>query len=122
MDMLKLPTIPVGTKPALWGVAGGAAALAIIGFGWGGWITGGTSEASARVRADDAAVAALAPVCAERFLRAADAPVHLAELKKADSWSQGSFVEKGGWATMPGTQTPDRVTAVARACAVLLVG
>ena len=29
------------------------------------------------------------------------------------------FVEKGGWATLPGSKTPD--TAVARACAELLI-
>jgi hypothetical protein len=63
----------------------------------------------------------LAPVCVERFQRAGDAANNLAALKKADSWAQGEFVEKGGWAAMPGTTSPDRVTAVARACAALLV-
>ena len=122
MPLPKLPAIPAGTKPALWGVAAGAIALAIIGFGWGGWITSGTAEASARVRANDAVVVALTPVCVDRFQRAADASTNLLELKKADTWSRGTFVEKGGWATMPGTQTPERITAVARACADLLAG
>ena len=122
MPMPKLPAIPVGTKPALWGIVAGAIALAVLGFGWGGWTTGGKAEASARIRADDAVVVALAPVCVDRFQRAADASTNLLELKKADAWSRGTFVEKGGWATMPGTQTPERVTAVARACADLLVG
>ena len=122
MPMPKLPAIPVGTKPALWGIAAGAIALAVLGFGWGGWTTGGKAEASARIRADDAVVVALAPVCVDRFQRAADASTNLLELKKADAWSRGTFVEKGGWATMPGTQTPERVTAVARACADLLAG
>ena len=122
MPLPKLPTIPIGTKPALWGVAAGAIALAVIGFGWGGWITSGTAEASARVRANDAVVVALTPVCVDRFQRATDASTNLLELKKADTWSRGTFVEKGGWATMPGTQTPERITAVARACADLLAG
>ena len=122
MPMPKLPAIPVGTKPALWGIVAGAIALAVLGFGWGGWTTGGKAEASARIRADDAVVVALAPVCVDRFQRAADASTNLLELKKADAWSRGTFVEKGGWATMPGTQTPERVTAVARACADLLAG
>jgi alpha/beta superfamily hydrolase len=122
MDMPTLPAIPIQTKPVLWGVAGGALALAIVGFSWGGWLTSGKAEASARIRADDAVVAALAPVCVDRFQRGADAAAQLVELKKADSWSKGSFVEKGGWATVPGTHTPDRMSAVARACADLLVG
>lgn len=31
--------IPVQTKPALCGIAGGAVALAFVGFGWSGWTT-----------------------------------------------------------------------------------
>lgn len=113
--------IPIETKPALWGAVGGAVAAAIIGFSWGGWTTGGKAEAAASMRANDAVVGALAPVCVERFQRAGDAAANLVALKKADSWAQGEFVEKGGWAAIPGTSAPDRVTAVARACAALLV-
>jgi hypothetical protein len=114
--------IPIETKPALWGVAGGAAALAIVGFGWGGWITGGKAEATALMRVNDAVVVALAPVCVDKFQRAGDASANIAALKKIDTWSQGDFVEKGGWATVPGTNSSERVSAVARACAVLLAG
>ena len=32
-------------QPALWGAACGAIALAIVGFNWGGWVTGGRREA-----------------------------------------------------------------------------
>jgi hypothetical protein len=46
----------------------------------------------------------------------------LVALKKVDSWSQGDFVEKGGWATVPGSNPPTQVTAVAQACALLLNG
>lgn len=112
--------IPIETKPALWGVVGGAVALAIVGFNWGGWITGGKAESAARVRVDDAVVLALAPVCVDKFQRAAESPSQLAALKKVDSWSQGEFVEKGGWATVPGTHSAERVSAVAKACAALL--
>jgi hypothetical protein len=112
--------IPIETKPALLGIAGGAAALAIIGFTWGGWITGGKAEATAMTRVNDAVVEALAPVCVDKFQRAGDATANLAALKKIDSWSQGEFIEKGGWATVPGTNPKERVSAVAKACAVLL--
>ena len=36
--------LPAEVKPALWGVVGGAVAAIVIGFAWGGWVTGGTSE------------------------------------------------------------------------------
>jgi hypothetical protein len=112
--------IPIETRPALWGMAGGAVALAVIGFSWGGWTTGGKAESTATMRANDAVVAALAPVCVDKFQRATDASANLVALKKYDTWSQGDFVEKGGWATVPGMNSPQRVSAVAKACAVLL--
>lgn len=112
--------IPVETKPALWGAAGGAVAMAIVGFGWGGWVTGGKAETEAAQRSTAAVVVALAPVCVERFQRAADASDNLAALKKVDTWSQGDFVEKGGWAMVPGSKPYEQVSAVAKACALLL--
>ena len=103
-------------KPALWGAAAGAVALAIVGFGWGGWVTGGTAEALAKNNAATAVVAALTPICVEKFRQTADASANLTEMKKATYVSeQGKFVEKGGWATMPGSTEPN--SAVARACA-----
>ncbi len=30
--------------PGLWGAVGGAIVLAIVGFAWGGWVTGGTAQ------------------------------------------------------------------------------
>ena len=114
--------IPVETKPAIWGIAGGAIALAIVGFTWGGWVTGSKAEADATQRAKAAVVVALAPVCVENFQRTTGVSTNLAALKKADSWSQGDFVEKGGWATVPGSGTSEQVSAVAKACAVLLAG
>lgn len=131
-----LMNIPVETKPALWGAAAGAAALAFVGFNWGGWTTGGKAESMAVKRVDEAVVAALAPVCVDKFVRASDATANRAALVKLDSWTQGEYVEKGGWAaTEPvasaanaasasGTTGPgspgSRIAAVARACAELL--
>jgi alpha/beta superfamily hydrolase len=114
--------IPRETKPALWGVAGGAIALAIVGFTWGGWVTGGKAQRSAKAQADDAVVAALAPVCVDHFKRTGDAPANLAALKKLDAWLQGDFVEKGGWAAIvpASADAAQRTSAVAKACAVLL--
>ena len=102
------------------GHRGGAIAGAIVGFSWGGWVTGGKADAEATQRANAAVVVALAPVCVERFQRATDVSANLAALKKVDSWSQGDFVEKGGWATAPGSKPPEQLSAVAKACASLL--
>jgi pimeloyl-ACP methyl ester carboxylesterase len=103
-------------RSVLWGAAAGAIALAIVGFSWGGWVTGGTAETLAKSRAATAVVAALTPICVEKFRQAADASANLVEMKKAAYvWDQSKFLEKGGWATMPGSTEPN--SAVARACA-----
>jgi hypothetical protein len=106
-------------KPACWGAVGGAIALAVIGFSYGGWVTGGSAEQMAQQRADSAVVAVLAPICADRFRQHADAGANLDALKKVTSWQQGAFIEKGGWATWPGNTAPN--AAVARSCADILV-
>jgi len=110
--------IPHGTKPAIWGAVIGAVALAIVGFTWGGWTTAGTANQNAKSSAEAAVVAVLAPMCAEKFRQQTNFRESLAELMKAGAWQQGSFIEKGGWATMPGKTSPD--SGVATACANLL--
>lgn len=112
--------IPIETKPALWGAAGGAIAVAIVGFTWGGWVTGSRADTDATQRADTAVVAALAPVCVAKFRSAPDVSTNLAALRKAESWTQGDFIEKGGWASAAGA-SKEQVSAVAKACATSLV-
>lgn len=111
--------IPSQIKPALWGAAGGAAAVALFGFTYGGWVTAGTAETLATQRATKAVVAALAPICVDNFKRSNDASAQLTELKKARSWEQAAFITKGGWAAMPGSATIDN--AMALSCAEMIV-
>ena len=105
-------------NPALWGATAGAVALAIIGFSWGGWVTGGSAQRSAESRASSSVVAALAPICLTQFQQKSDSVMQLAALKKVPSYEQSSFVEKAGWATMPGSTEP--TAGVAKACATLI--
>jgi hypothetical protein len=103
-------------KPAAWGAVAGAVALAIVGFSWGGWMFGNTAEKMANARAETAVVVALTPFCVAKFEAQADAATKLAEFKKiSSSWDRRSYIEKGGWATIPGSNTPNLV--VADACA-----
>ena len=103
-------------KPTAWGVVLGAGAMAFIGFSQLGWTLGSTAERIASERAQTAVVAALAPICVERFRQQADAPAKLAQLNKVFSVSdRRSFIEKGGWATIAGSDMPN--SAVATACA-----
>jgi len=110
--------IPMEVKPAAIGAVGGAILVAIVGFGWAGWTTAGSAEKMASERSQTAVVAALSPICVNRFKQDAAATEHLAELKKVNSWRQGDYIEKGGWAKLPGN-TEDEAQ-VARACASAL--
>ncbi len=112
--------IPVETKPALWGAVAGAVALAILGFKFGGWATAGQLEVIGAQRAKLAVATALSPLCVDKFNRAAGHVANLAALKKADSWMQGDYIEKGGWATLPGAK--DANSDAASICAKTLLG
>lgn len=111
--------LPVETKPALWGAVAGAIAITVIGFGWGGWVTGGTADKLAKDGSTKAVITALAPICADNFRRAADSSSQLAELKKISTWQYAAFVEKAGWAKMPGTETV--TSGLTTACAELIL-
>ena len=102
---------------SLWGAAAGAAALAVIGFTWGGWMTGGNAEAMAQKRSQTAVVAVLTPICIQRFQANANAPVKLAELKNIGvSWLRRDYIVNGGWATFG----QERPFELADACAEAL--
>jgi hypothetical protein len=108
-------------KPGIWGAVIGAAAISVLGFSSFGWTLGSTAERMAKERAQIAVVNVLAPICVEKFQHQADAAVKLIEFKKvSSSWDRRSFIEKGGWATTPGTDAPN--SAVVTACAERLAG
>ena len=106
-------------KRLLQGAAVGVAATLAIGFGWGGWMLGSSAKTLAESTASSAVVAAIAPICVDQFHRSADAAMNLTALKKTDSWQQAAYVEKGGWAVMPGSKAAD--SGVSQACAAAIL-
>jgi hypothetical protein len=117
MDM---PVMLQGDSPVrlFQGAIAGAVLAMVVGFGWAGWTTAGTAAKVVDEASRSAVTAALAPICVEKFQHTANAVQNLADLKKAASYEQGTFVEKGGWATLPGSETSNY--AVAQACATML--
>ena len=116
---MDFPKLPPETRPFLWGAAAGALALALVGFTWGGWVSGAGAERMAAARAEAATVAALSPICVTQFQAAPRARSNLATLKAVNSWEQTEYVWSGGWARMPGAKgEPSR--EVAAACAEAL--
>jgi hypothetical protein len=113
--------IPVEFAAAFWGAAMGALIVPVVGFTWGDWTTRQQAEALAAERAGEAVVAALAPLCAAKFRQSPEAETQMRLLLRVDPWTRIGLVEKGGWASLPGSTDPARTAAVAKACAALLV-
>lgn|SRR5690606_16139904 len=91
----------------------------IIGFTWGGWVTGGSAESMAARAAQDAREQLVASICVERFVTAPNAAGKLEELKKASSWERDDFIEDGGWAKI--VALDEAVPGAAEACADKLI-
>ncbi|MBM3599708.1 MAG: hypothetical protein FJX35_15970 [Alphaproteobacteria bacterium] len=108
------------TKTAVfWSCAACIVGTMIVGFTWGGWVKGGTAHEMAIKAASDARAELAAAVCLHAFVNASDATTKLASLKGTDSWRRDTFIEEGGWATLPGESKP--VAGAARLCAQLLM-
>jgi hypothetical protein len=106
-------TAPEWLKPGLFGAAAGAVALAIVGFSWGGWVTGGAAESMASDRAKVEVVAAMVPFCVARSRADPAFSATFAELKDAQTYHRRDILMEAGWATMPGSTEPDRYLATA---------
>ena len=105
---------PEWLKPGAYGAACGAIALAVVGFTWGGWVTGSTARERATDQAKTEVVAALATICLEQSKHDPRMAERLAELKTTATYSRSELIMKSGWATMPGS--PDANRQVANAC------
>ena len=101
-------------KTGVWSAIGGAVAVMIIGFGWGGWVLGSTSQQKADTMVADALVARLAPMCLEQFNKDAQKETKLKELTALNRWEREKYVEEQGWATMPFEKEAD--SKVAEVC------
>ena len=108
------------TKTVLfWSWVASIVVTMIIGFTWGGWVTGGTARQMAGVVGEDAVVKRLAPMCVVQFNQDGKKDQKLKGLKATGTWEQTEYVVKQGWATMPGEKKADN--KVADECVKLLM-
>ena len=92
-----------------WACAGSVILATVVGFSWGGWVTGGTAQAMAEEAAAQARQEVAAIVCVDRFMASPDAGVQLTALQEmTSSYAQGRFIQDGGWVmTIPASSTAD---------------
>ncbi len=101
-------------KPFVWGIAVGAIVLLIVVFSAGWVVTSGSAQLKAKTVAADAVMDRLAPIAVAQFMQDPNKEARLKEMKKLESWGENSrsdYVEKQGWATMPGEKKPDSSVA-----------
>jgi alpha/beta superfamily hydrolase len=116
---MQLPPILRGESLTrlLQGAAVGAVATVIVGFNWGGWSVRSTADKMARERSELAVIAALAPVCADKFSALPDAEAKKVALSKVESWKRRDEFPKE-LVTLPGESYPS--SALVEACYTLL--
>jgi hypothetical protein len=90
-----------------WACAGSVVVATIVGFSWGGWVTGGSAREMAEESAAQARHELAAVVCVDRFMAAPDAGDQLTALKGMEgAYRQSKFVEDGGWAIIVPASSP----------------
>jgi hypothetical protein len=102
-----------------WSCAVSVVVTIVVGFAWGGWVTGGTAATIAADAAYMARAQLAAADCVVRFDQGPDAASQLAALKKTDSYERSDLLKKDGWATMPGSKEP--VNGAASICVQRLI-
>ena len=105
---------PECLKPGIYGAVIGAAIVGIVGFTWGGWVTGGTAQERAMAMSRDDVVAAMVPVCLDMAQTDPDRAAKLAVIRDAQTYQRRDALMEAGWATVPGAGAPDR--DIAQAC------
>jgi hypothetical protein len=102
-----------------WACVASMVVTMIVGFTWGGWVTGRTALRMAEASGEDAVTKRLAPMCVVRFDADPERAAKLREMTALNTWDQTQYVKRQGWATMPGEQEPG--TKVAEECGKLLI-
>jgi hypothetical protein len=102
-----------------WAVMASMVFTMIIGFTWGGWVTGGTAKKMAEAGGEEAVAKRLGLMCVVQFKLDGQKVQKLKGLKETGTWEQTEYVKKQGWATMPGEKEAD--SKVADECVKLLM-
>jgi hypothetical protein len=105
-------------RAGLLGALGGAIVIGVAGFTVGGWMTGGSATAMAKVASNQALVLAFADVCVHQFNTQPDAAAKLEVIKSQSSYEASMNLEGAGFATMPGQSGP--TAGVGMGCATKL--
>lgn len=94
-------------KPLLWGGIAGAVVVVIVIFLSGFAVTAGSAQKQAEQMAREAVVDKLATICVAKFKKDPNKDQKLEKLKETASWDRVKYLQKQGWASVPGIKEPD---------------
>ena len=89
-----------------WSCAGCVIATMVVGFTWGGWVTGGSAQERADEAAEQAVAELAADICFKRYLASPDVRVNLTALNEESSYRRSGVLEDGGWVTLADREDP----------------
>ncbi|MBE0578060.1 hypothetical protein [Devosia sp.] len=89
-----------------WSCAGCVVATMVVGFTWGGWVTGGSAQQRADTAAEQAVAQLAADICFKRYLASPDARVNLTALTEESVYRRDGLLEDGGWVTFGDREDP----------------
>lgn len=109
-----------GSKTVIfWSCAGCVVATLVLGFTWGGWMTGSSARKAVVQAGYDARADMAAAICVKRFSGSPDRVANLATLKGTDTWKRDEFIVKGGWLKIDGQD--EDVSGASTLCAQRLI-
>ncbi|WP_193336862.1 hypothetical protein [Devosia beringensis] len=111
----KFRDFKAGKATLFWTGAACAVATMVIGFSWGGWVTGGSAQERADLTAEQAVAELAADICVKRYLASPDARVSLTALIEESTYSRDGTLEEAGWVTFGDREEP--VDGAAGLCA-----
>jgi len=105
-------------KNLFWSMVAAVILTIIVGFNWGGWVTGGTAQRMAEDAAKEAVIERLALICVDQFNNDPQKVQKLNEFNEASSYQKDDYIRDQGWALISGDEKPNN--KVVNACVSLI--
>jgi hypothetical protein len=97
---------PEWLKPGIYGAVIGAVFVGVVGFTWGGWVTGGTANDRAMAMSRDDVVASMVPVCLDMARSDPARADKLATIRAASTYQRRDALMDSGLGDDAGNRRP----------------
>lgn len=109
---------PEWLKPGVYGAVIGAILVGVVGFSWGGWVTGGTANDRALKMSHNDVITSMVPICLDMARSDPARLDKMSTIRAASTYQRRDALMEAGWATVPGSEEPNR--DIAQACLAAL--